>query len=411
MLTLLIIADDYTGALDTGVQFAAQGIKTLVITDADADFRTLAPEIQVLVINAETRHLRPDEAFDTVYRIGQMATALTIPYLYKKTDSALRGNIGSELEAALQATGTSRLHFLPSFPTMNRRVKQGTLYIDELPVHQSVFGKDPFEPVTTSYIPDIIALQSQVPVFFPDELAKAAGTKHIVLWNAETDSELRAIGQTLADQGQMQLTAGCAGFASILPELLNLAGERREESTLSAPLLVLSGSVNQITQDQVDYAEQNGFTRLRLQERQKFEVAYWSSTEGQEVLDTWQTLLDGDVPVIIDSLDTEDRAVETPASSEGKRERIAESFGQILKGLLDRGITRTCMIIGGDTLLGAMRALGVKAMAPRREVAPGTVLSEITYKTRKITILSKSGGFGQEDLLPELAKHTKEDER
>ena len=33
MVKLLIIADDFTGALDTGVQFAARGAATSVITD------------------------------------------------------------------------------------------------------------------------------------------------------------------------------------------------------------------------------------------------------------------------------------------------------------------------------------------------------------------------------------------
>lgn len=35
-MVLLIIADDFTGALDTGVQFAAHGIKTRVVVGADA---------------------------------------------------------------------------------------------------------------------------------------------------------------------------------------------------------------------------------------------------------------------------------------------------------------------------------------------------------------------------------------
>ena len=33
MLKLLVIADDFTGALDTGVQFSKQGIQTLVSTE------------------------------------------------------------------------------------------------------------------------------------------------------------------------------------------------------------------------------------------------------------------------------------------------------------------------------------------------------------------------------------------
>ena len=41
MLKLLVIADDFTGALDTGVQFSRQGIQTLVSTETVVQYNTL----------------------------------------------------------------------------------------------------------------------------------------------------------------------------------------------------------------------------------------------------------------------------------------------------------------------------------------------------------------------------------
>ena len=58
MVKLLIIADDFTGALDTGVQFAAGGAETRVVTNTDYDFDSVDENVQVLVLDAETRHLR-----------------------------------------------------------------------------------------------------------------------------------------------------------------------------------------------------------------------------------------------------------------------------------------------------------------------------------------------------------------
>lgn len=51
-MILLIIADDFTGALDTGVQFAAHGVSTRVIVDPEVDFS--AYHDSVLVIDTET---------------------------------------------------------------------------------------------------------------------------------------------------------------------------------------------------------------------------------------------------------------------------------------------------------------------------------------------------------------------
>ena len=49
MITLLIIADDFTGALDTGVQFAAAGAGVRVVTDIRYDYRKSQPGVRVLV--------------------------------------------------------------------------------------------------------------------------------------------------------------------------------------------------------------------------------------------------------------------------------------------------------------------------------------------------------------------------
>lgn len=103
MEKLLIIADDFTGALDTGVQFAARGAKTCVVTDPAYDFFRAKADIQVLVLDAETRHLTSKAAYNTVFRVVENALRAGFPYVYKKTDSALRGNIGAELAAVLDA--------------------------------------------------------------------------------------------------------------------------------------------------------------------------------------------------------------------------------------------------------------------------------------------------------------------
>ena len=116
MASLLMIADDFTGALDTGVQFAASGVQTRVIVGGDVDLAARGEDVQVLVIDAETRHLPPERAYAVVEKLVRQAEALGVQYIYKKTDSALRGNIGAELTALLRASGQKQLPFLPAYP-------------------------------------------------------------------------------------------------------------------------------------------------------------------------------------------------------------------------------------------------------------------------------------------------------
>ena len=100
MIKLAILADDFTGALDTAVQFSSRGIETsLQIPDGGpVQFK---PDCQVIVVNLETRHLSPQSAYETVYRTVCDFRALQVPYLYIKVDSGLRGNVGASLSAAV----------------------------------------------------------------------------------------------------------------------------------------------------------------------------------------------------------------------------------------------------------------------------------------------------------------------
>ena len=93
MLRLLMIADDFTGALDTGVQLAAHGIPTQVVV-GQADL--YACSSTVLVVDTETRHLPAAKAAEAVARLTRSAVENGVGCIYKKTDSALRGNIGGK---------------------------------------------------------------------------------------------------------------------------------------------------------------------------------------------------------------------------------------------------------------------------------------------------------------------------
>jgi uncharacterized protein YgbK (DUF1537 family) len=390
-----------------------------VVTSADYDFGQVDPEVQVLVMDAETRHLSSGEAYDIVYDITKRAIAQKIPYLYKKTDSALRGNIGSELTAMLEAAEGKTLSFLPAFPKMKRWTKEGIHYIDGVPVSESVFGKDPFEPVICSDILQMIESQSRVKVSVRSALSRNAPAEgngeaniqepELLVWDSETDEELDTLGQYLYEKDMIRLTAGCAGFAAVLPGLLGLKGERRPAVKLNSKLLVICGSVNPITAAQLDYAEKHGFLRIRLKPEERLDRKFWAGLSGQEKLRQWKELLTRHSFVILDSNDlpgrenTLDYAEKHELSLDEIRIRIAASYGYILRFLLEGGLESTLMITGGDTLLGCMEELGVREMEPVCELAPGTVLSSFSLGEKQNQVISKSGGFGEETLLVDLA--------
>lgn len=411
MSLLLIIADDFTGALDTGVQFAARGIRTQVVLDTEIDFASQNAE--VLVIDTETRHLPADKAYDIVYQLTKRCLKTDIHYIYKKTDSALRGNIGAELAALLDASGCRQLPFLPAFPQLNRITKNGVHYIDNVPVTKSPFGIDPFEPVKHSVVTELIAEQTNCQAHsFPalNESDPVPQTDGILVFDAEHIKELTATGKALFSQNTLRIMAGCAGFGASLPELLAITPDtKRTFPKLDERLLVVCGSVNPITLAQLDKAEQAGFSRLRLTPEQKLTSGYWKSSNGTKHLKQIESMLKKNPHCIIETNDqggnqlTADYASAHDMDLETIRVRIAGSLGALVGELFTSPSLGTLLLTGGDTLLQCMSCIGVSELEPICELAKGVVLAQFTYHGCTRHVITKSGGFGQEDLLITLA--------
>lgn len=414
MTQILMIADDFTGALDTGVQLASTGAKTRVITNSCADLGRNSQDAEVLVVDAETRHLPREKAFDIVKGIVQQAIQMGIPHIYKKTDSALRGNIGAELEAMMQASGEQQLPFVPAFPQIGRTTVNGTHFIEGVPVAESVFGQDPFEPVKHSKISELIAEQSQVPVHcaVPGQRPNC-GEKGIFVYDAQRVEDLELIGQMLAETGHVHILAGCAGFGAILPGLLGIGnGSLASCPPLSERLLVVCGSVNPITLAQLDEAERAGFLRFRLTSEQKLEAGYWQSEKGAADLEQLRALL-GKHPKMIIDVNEPNGCDQTSAYARQHqmdlaqvRVSISQAIGNIVSGLFSSPALGTLLVTGGDTLLQCMETMGVKEMEPVCELASGVVLSRFTYNGYTRQVISKSGGFGSPTLFVELGGYT-----
>lgn len=412
MIQLLIIADDFTGALDTGVQFAAYGARTRVVVGTEVDFS--AAQAEVLVVDTETRHLTAQQAYDAVAQLTSQAEQAGVAYIYKKTDSALRGNIGAELTALLQTGRQKQLPFLPAFPQMGRITRNGVHIVDGVPVTESPFGADPFEPVRHAVITELIAEQSSVSAHaFPalTDSDSVPDTDGILIFDADSVSDLLSTGRQLHQNGKLHIMAGCAGFGSVLAEILGIAENKAPQPPeLDPRLLVVCGSVNPITVKQMDAAEKAGFVHVHLTPEQKLEPGYWQSERGRKDFQNIHHNLETHPLCIIDANDEGGNALTEAYASVGNiqleeiRLGIARSIGYLVGEFFTSPALGTLLITGGDTLLQCMECVGVKELEPVCELEKGVVLSRFYYKGCSKYIISKSGGFGQETLLVDLAR-------
>src|SRR3712207_3320217 len=99
-----VIADDLTGAADTGVQLMRAGYRTGVA------FRGApippAEHLDAVAVDTDSRAMPAGFAAKRVLEAGRAVRDTHI--VYKKVDSTLRGPVAAELATALEATGRYR---------------------------------------------------------------------------------------------------------------------------------------------------------------------------------------------------------------------------------------------------------------------------------------------------------------
>lgn len=413
MAKLLIIADDFTGALDTGIQFKKRGINTQVFIKTSLENNEIKADTEVIVIDSESRPMAKEEAYWKVRNITRWALSMGIEIIFKKTDSALRGNIGAELKAVTDAAENGKIFFLPGYPNIQRITKNGMHYIDGELLENTVFGKDPFEPVKISYIPDIIKEQSNIfvkSIRSCEEIPKLKENQsEIIICDTTSTDDIDKRLSEMMEKKCLKLVAGCAGLADRLAEKIDFHRKGEMKFRKTDRMYVACGSLNKITKTQVEYAEVNGnFKRVHLTMEQKLMPEYYDTEKGKEFLKEIVELCRVKKKVIVDTFDLDDTKErflkEHPISLDSVRFRISDSHGRIVNELVKHGMDMTILMTGGDTLMGYMKQSGCTQIEPLCEIEQGVVVSRIECSGHFVQVISKSGGFGTEDILCRIAK-------
>lgn len=392
-LRLVMIADDLTGSFDTGVQFEKRGASVSFTTPENLDGFSAGTD--VVVIDTESRHVPPDAAFQLTARAVRWAVEQGAQHVYIKTDSGLRGNVGPSIKAALQETDCTVAAFAPAYPDMKRVTVHGCQLIDGVPVHESVFGRDPFDPVTSPTVrgliePHGVAVKELEP---GGDWPQTTADPTTWVIDAETNDDLSLIARRLSGCAALRVTAGCAAFAAALYPVFGLPDAPRQPQALLSPLLAVCGSVNAITRSQVLYGQAIGFRREVID---PFVLTGGAFTSGS--FDSLLASVRRGEHLLIDT-----GLVSSPECVP-LREQIASRLGWLMHRLLVEldGQPCTPMIIGGDTLMGFLRLLDQPDVHLEGEAAHGVVIFSVMLKGRRVRLLSKSGGFGEETLLKEL---------
>ena len=407
MARLLVIADDLSGACDVGVKFASKGVSILVANHMISGPPVWPADYEVVVVNTESRHLRPDEAAQRVRTCVEQAIENRVSHFYKKTDSALRGNIGSELEALMIASGCSVLPFMPSFPQLKRTTKDGFQYVNGRLLHETAFARDPLEPITESFIPAIIESQSgiQTTLVNTDQIALAQTSnfknKGIYILDAVTDEDLRLAGRMLQANNLLAATAGSSGFAEFLSELLGF--EKREQSRVPerGRMLAVCGSLNEVSLKQTVKGEAYGFGMVTLPQSMLLAADGANTALGRQFIQRIVELAKQQRDVVV-SIETTDPSEQQREDGKQTYRLIVQNLGELTRQVLEQTGFKSLTVFGGDTLLAITRACGWDGLLPQHELLPGVVVSRVAGNANAPLLISKAGGFGSEDVLLQI---------
>lgn len=413
MVKLVIIADDLTGALDTGVQFSKKNMSAIVTTDLNFNFEDICKEADVVVIDTESRHIPADEAKERVKSALSKFDKKEIKFFYKKTDSTLRGNIGSEVEGFMEGLNIDEVSFIPAFPLGKRTVKDGVLYVNNVKLAETQFAMDILNPVTDSFIPDIINKQSDINVKLKDineEFSPLDNKeKHIYIFDSENMEDMENIGKFLHNKNRLNYTIGNAGFAEVLTYYIKSDTKKEDIILEDDRILFVCGSVNITSLKQCKYAEKIGYCSDSLKFTNIISEDYKNSDNYITDKEYFKEKINNNKKFLLRTTDSEDvikKAIEyTEKNSipmEELTSNIANSTGQLVSDLIREHDIKNLIIFGGDTLMGILKNIGCQYIIPVSEIFPGVVFTRAVGKDTAINVITKAGGFGEESIIERI---------
>ena len=410
MIEWAVIADDLTGAADTGVQFRPVCAPVFL-----ADYRKLdAPALRAaapagLAVYTTSRALPAGGARRAAAAAGRAVHRLGPARIFKKIDSALRGNIGPELEGLMEASELPLSFIAPAFPDQGRATAGGIHRIHGVPVADSEMGRDPVTPVTDSSLPRWIGSQAVWPVGHVPlrtieqgieavardvERLQAGGVRH-VCFDATVPAHLELVARLALERFPGALLCGSAGLAQ------RLVARLRQDRGVEPPavalgdggLLFVCGSASRSLRAQAErLVESCGLARATLLPDALVGRAPWPEAA---VAAAAETIGRGDLVLQVSPFDAD-------ATGIGPHE-VVSGLARFVEAVAHGARTAGMFLSGGDTALAVMERLEVAALRLESEPAGGLGCGVLCGGPLSgLPVFTKAGSFGGPETLVEL---------
>lgn len=391
-----VIADDLTGAMDTGVGLALAGLSAVITFTSSG-----AMSSDAVVVTTDSRAERASEAYRRVKAVGERFRDY---YIYKKIDSTLRGNVAAELQALLDVTRAAHAVVCPAFPAIRRTVLNGELLVDGVPVSQTSFSRDPVSPVSRSSIVELLRSGSGIPsetVGLGDvergaeHLAERIGTStsRAVVVDATEERHLRTIAEALAIGGKRWLPCGSGGLGAQVPLAFGYPSRAYTlpESTGGHALFAV-GSRNEVSVRQLTRLLEDLGPPLVPVTPREFRTRVGREPRMNQVAKEVAGLLRTEPTVVLSSSLAE--------FVSQYRRLMAPILGTIVGRVLSSVPVQGLFLSGGDVARAVCGEDGIQGMQILGDLQPGVIVGEAVGRNHAgLRVVTKAGGFGNEDAM------------
>ncbi len=413
---IVIIADDLTGAADTGVQFCPFYDDTFLISYLQLSKVVAQTSRSAIALYTNSRALEMMTARKRLRAVARELTKLKPYWIYKKIDSCLRGNPGAETEVLMDELAYDVSFIAPAYPEMGRTTVNGTHLVYGIAVGQTEISRDPVTPVTESDLCRIIQSQCRyavghIPLAMLEGEAAALrdeiecqirrGIRHIV-FDATCRAHLDRIAHLVFSASNRILPVGSAGLAAALGRLLApgpILKVHDRRSVEGGNHLLVCGTQSDVTRRQIKtlleafpYEEMALDPGILTDEYRKNDFLNSASLVRSK-------LSANHIVVTINS---------PPQSPVFDRLRYQQQAAQSMIEALERFMavvltgTRPGLLFlsGGDTADAVITCAGAKGIQILGEVVSGVVQGTLSGGPLDgLPVVTKAGAFGGDDTL------------
>jgi uncharacterized protein YgbK (DUF1537 family) len=406
MVIGLVIADDFTGAMDTGHQFATRGYRTTLNTH----FADEGPDTEVRIVDTDSRTDSPESAYQTVSSVIEEKSA---EITYKKIDSTLRGNVATEAAAVLDNQDPEFAIVAPAFPAHNRTTIGGYHLVDgdllgtgsdydaESPAGTAnliTLFSDTSYPVR--HVPIDVVTAGVDAVVGEFRAAKHADACSFVVCDAIRDSHLA----TIAAAGQQTGTSTYIGSAG-------LAGHIRlhDDETSNNRILGVVGSTNEQTIKQLSVLPDEYVIELdatRILEHPNT-VGREAAQRASETIETTGVAILTSAPSSQAVATTIDRGHTLGLEPGEIEERVETALTTAVTDCWAEIDPNGVFFTGGTTAKNVQRAVGISTIdLTGMTVEPGIPVSKFEAADRSsVHLVTKAGGFGDRESIRHIIQY------